>query len=26
VDYLQEKGKPVHPATWRVYREICEPA
>jgi predicted HD superfamily hydrolase involved in NAD metabolism len=26
VDYLQEKGKPVHPTTWRVYRELCEPA
>lgn len=26
VKYLNARGKPVHPATLRVYREICEPA
>lgn len=25
VRYLQEVGKPVHPVTLRVYKEICEP-
>ena len=24
VDYLRTKGKPVHPATLHVYRELCE--